>query len=127
MLAVLPCCHRTTMKYAVSALLLVVPAASQLYSNATFDVRNTTDVVYAQGTTCANRRDNSSCTAMDLKLDMYQPVGLKDGAPVPALKPAYILMHGGANSAGDKNEYCRARPAISRRAASWRSTSTTGS
>ena len=93
------------MKY-VSALLLVVPAASQLYSDAAFDVRNTTNVVYAQGTTCANRRDNSSCTAMDLKLDVYQPVGRKDGAPVPALKPAYILMHGGANSAGDKNESC---------------------
>eukprot|EP00054_Salpingoeca_dolichothecata_P017847 m.108201 g.108201 ORF g.108201 m.108201 type:complete len:274 (+) comp22619_c0_seq2:449-1270(+) len=34
---------------------------------------------------------------MDLLLDVYVPVG----APKP--RPAYILMHGGANTGGDKN------------------------
>lgn len=39
---------------------------------------------------------------MDLKLDIYEPEARASGIPVPATKPAYILMHGGGNSGGNK-------------------------
>jgi len=39
---------------------------------------------------------------MDLKLDVYEPEARATGIPVPAVKPAYIMMHGGGNSGGAK-------------------------
>eukprot|EP00937_MAST-01D_sp_MAST-1D-sp2_P002585 g2585.t1 len=80
--------------------------AQVVYNSASFDVMNTTDVIYAQGTACADQQDSSTCKPMDLKLDVYEPVMRAGGAAVPARKPAYILMHGGGNSGGDKDQYC---------------------
>ena len=90
----------------VMLLALPLVVSQQLYSDAAFDVRNTTNIVYAQGTTCINQLDNTTCKAMALTLDVYVPVQLPGGAPVPARKPAYILMHGGGNSGGSKDQGC---------------------
>lgn len=42
---------------------------------------------------------------MDLKLDIYEPTSKSGGVAVPALKPAYVMMHGGGNSGGSKGEF----------------------
>lgn len=39
---------------------------------------------------------------MDLKLDVYEPTMKSGGIAVPALKPAYVMMHGGGNVGGAK-------------------------
>lgn len=39
---------------------------------------------------------------MDLKLDIYEPTSKSAAVPVPAVKPAYVMMHGGGNAAGAK-------------------------
>lgn len=39
---------------------------------------------------------------MELVLDIYEPEARSTGIPVPAVKPAYIMMHGGGNSGGAK-------------------------
>ena len=41
---------------------------------------------------------------MNLTLDVYFPIARS--VPVPALKPAYILTHGGSNTGGNKEEFC---------------------
>ena len=90
----------------VMLLTLPMVVTQQLYLDAAFDVRNTTNIVYAQGTTCINQLDNTTCKAMALTLDVYEPVQQPGGVPVPARKPAYILMHGGGNSGGSKDQGC---------------------
>jgi acetyl esterase/lipase len=83
------------------------PAAQVLYKHPTFRVKNTTNVRYAQGLNCTNGIfPGTNCTPMDLLLDVYEPVGSSSVYPVPNLKPAYILSHGGGNSGGAKEEYC---------------------
>lgn len=63
----------------------------------------TNDVTYAQGLSCVNDQYSASgCVAVDLKLDVYEPEQRPSGIPVPALKPAYVMMHGGGNSGGSK-------------------------
>jgi len=43
---------------------------------------------------------------MDLKLDIYEPTfDQRSGVAVPALKPAYVMMHGGGNVGGNKGEF----------------------
>ena len=85
-----------------------VPAV--IYTDATFSVRNTTNISYAQGLVCADGTfPGKACSPVDLLLDVYEPVAkARDGggAPVPALKPAYILSHGGGNSGGEKEQWC---------------------
>jgi acetyl esterase/lipase len=84
-----------------------VGAAPPLYHAATFDVANATNLIYAQGLTCKDQLNNETCTPMDLKLDAYMPRRRgAAGVDVPALKPAYILAHGGGNSGGAKEQYC---------------------
>jgi len=39
---------------------------------------------------------------MQLKLDVYEPTMKSGGIVVPALKPAYVMMHGGGNVGGAK-------------------------
>ena len=85
--------------------LLVARGSSQLvYRNASFDVFNTTNVTYGLGLTCIDQYLNTTCTAMTLKLDIYQPSARS--VPVSALKPALILVHGGGNSGGSREETC---------------------
>ena len=85
-----------------------VGAAPPLYRAATFDVANATNLVYAQGLACKDQLNNETCTPMDLKLDAYMPRrrSAAGSVDVPALKPAYILAHGGGNSGGAKEQYC---------------------
>lgn len=90
---------------------LIPPAQAQasaqlLYRNPTFAVKNTTDVLYAQGLTCTDGTfPGTNCTPMDLLLDVYEPVA-QGVRPVPERKPAYILSHGGGNTGGVKEQYC---------------------
>lgn len=74
----------------------------QVHQDAAFDVKVTHNVVYAQALTCNDQYSPLTCTAMDLKLDTYEPEVKAGGIPVPALKPAYIMMHGGGNTQGGK-------------------------
>jgi len=88
-----------------SFLLLVITTASPsertLYRDPTFNVSKTTNVTYAQGLVCENGSyPGKDCKPKDLLLDIYEPTLLNK--PVPAVKPAYILMHGGGNNHGDR-------------------------
>lgn len=90
------------------ALLLCASATAQtLYKDAKFQVSNTTNIKYAQALKCPKTQygDKTGCTVMDLLLDIYEPVA-SGSTPVPKLKPAYILAHGGANSGGSKEQFC---------------------
>jgi len=81
-----------------------VPAASQqVYKQPVFDVENNTGVTYAEGLVCSSNQTN--CKPVALQLDVYQPRAKQGGPAVPSLKPAYILAHGGGNSAGSKERY----------------------
>ena len=84
------------------------PSHTVLYKEPTFGVKNTTNVLYAQGLTCTSGIfPGTNCTPMDLLLDVYEPVALGGAHPaVPARKPSYILSHGGGNSGGVKEQYC---------------------
>jgi len=81
-------------------LFITTKSTFQVWRDATFDVNVTTDIVYGQGLTCKSSYIN--CTAMNLTLDMYYPIG----PHVPEVKPAYILCHGGGNSGGAKGQGC---------------------
>lgn len=49
-------------------------SAERIFSNATFDVRNTTGLVYAQGLTCSNSCEGTApqkgCVPMNLTFDL---------------------------------------------------------
>ena len=83
------------------------PSRTILYKEPVFGVKNTTNVLYAQGLTCSSGVfPGTNCSSMDLLLDVYEPVALGGVHPVPERKPAYILSHGGGNSGGVKEQYC---------------------
>lgn len=65
-------------------------AAPILFKDAQFSVSNENDIVYAKGKIAGGE--------MDLLLDLYKP----EGANVPKLKPAVILVHGGGFRNGDR-------------------------
>eukprot|EP00937_MAST-01D_sp_MAST-1D-sp2_P003732 g3732.t1 len=72
-----------------------------VYREATFEVRNESDIVYGQGLQCADAaRTPSRCAAMDLMLDVGTPFA--EGARAAAPRPAYIMMHGGGWKGGSK-------------------------
>jgi len=74
-----------------------------VYNDEVFNVKVTHDVTYGQGLVgCSDRYTASSCTAKDLKLDVYEPSPKSGGLAVPAVKPAYVMMHGGGNTGGTK-------------------------
>jgi hypothetical protein len=83
---------------------LCVSSAQQVYKDATFDVQNITNITYCEALTCTDQFDNTTCSPMVLQLDVYFPVAKK--VPIPSLKPAYILSHGGGNSGGSKEQFC---------------------
>jgi len=72
-----------------------------VYRDAVFGVQNESNVVYGQGLTCANKQ-LTGCEPMDLLLNVISPVD-DENARSAALRPAYILVHGGSWSSGDKN------------------------
>mmetsp|Transcript_56740 Transcript_56740/g.157974 ORF Transcript_56740/g.157974 Transcript_56740/m.157974 type:complete len:377 (+) Transcript_56740:81-1211(+) len=69
-----------------------------------YAVQITKDQVYAQGLIgCPRGYDDDpdqTCRRMDLKLDLYEPVG----APTGQVKPAIIFAHGGAFFFGKKDD-----------------------
>lgn len=79
-----------------------------IWNASKFAVKNTTNVVYGQGLRCngANYSPTTNCTAMNLLLDVYEPVDAGPTLDPPTLRPAYILSHGGGNSGGSKEQYC---------------------
>jgi hypothetical protein len=87
------------------ALLPLLAHGQMVYTDAAFGVKTTGNVTYCQALTCKQDTDPSSCTPMDLQLDIYSP-SKNSTADVPPLKPAYILSHGGGNSGGSKEQYC---------------------
>lgn len=76
---------------------LVLSAASaqaQLFLDDQFTVSVTNDIVYGTGAV-----QNPSPGFKNLLLDLYEPAG----AGVPALKPGFVLIHGGGFVSGDKS------------------------
>lgn len=88
-------------RFAATLLVAATGAAQTVYKDSVFDVVNSTDVTYAQGLTCNQKR--TSCTPMDLKLEVSQPASTPGGPAVPTKKPAIIIAHGGSNAGGDKS------------------------
>jgi hypothetical protein len=83
------------------------PAAGPAYARDTFDVSMLANQTYAQGLRCRDAYNVSTCKPVDLLLDAYQPVARGGAAPpVPALKPALVIAHGGGNSGGSKEWPC---------------------
>lgn len=68
-----------------------------IWSEASFAVSPMLDVTYAQGLSHSAFLSDTF-EEMDLKLDIYQPVGLV------GKKPAYIFVHGGGFKGGDKSQ-----------------------
>jgi acetyl esterase/lipase len=63
-----------------------------VFKEATLKVVNETKVRYGQGLQCADgERTKSGCKPMDLLLDIISPASKMN----TALRPAYIIMHGG--------------------------------
>ncbi len=87
--------------------------APTVYRNRTFAVRVTRNLTYAQGLRCSSSK-GSVCSAMNLTFDLYQPASVPArvagsvGAPTdpPASgRPAYVLVHGGGNTAGNNTYF----------------------
>ena len=78
--------------YFISVWLLAssVQAAPVLFNDPQFEIVKEFDIVYAKGATKNGE--------IDLKLDLYRPMGKK----APALKPGLLIMHGGWFMVGDK-------------------------
>jgi hypothetical protein len=101
-LRVLACC----------LLLSLCIRAQMVYTDPTFGVQTTGNVTYCQALTCKTNTDPTSCTPIDLLLDIYSPTK-NSTTEVPPLKPAYILSHGGGNSGGSKEQFCfQGRPSL---------------
>jgi hypothetical protein len=63
-----------------------------VFKEATLKVVNETEVRYGQGLQCADgKRTKSGCKPMNLLLDIISPASKMN----TALRPAYIIMHGG--------------------------------
>ena len=57
------------------------PSRTVLYRAPVFGVKNTTNVLYAQGWTCSSGVfSGTNCTPMDLLLDVYEPRGTRQHA-----------------------------------------------
>ena len=83
------------------------PSRTVLCRAPVFGVKNTTNVLYAQGLTCSSGVFlGTNCTLMDLLLDVYEPVKHDSTHPIPKRRPTYILSHGGGNTGGAKEQYC---------------------
>lgn len=91
---------------------LVVLAVAQaaapapvVFSRDTFNVSLISNLTYGQGLACRGDQYNASlCRPVNLLLDVTLPAAR--GVPVPPLKPALIIAHGGGNDAGSKEELC---------------------
>ena len=91
---------------------LVVLAVAQaaapapvVFSRDTFNVSLISNLTYGQGLACRGDQYNASlCRPVNLLLDVTLPAA-RD-VPVPPLKPALIIAHGGGNDAGSKEELC---------------------
>ena len=69
---------------------------ASVYAAPTFEVVMTKDIVYAQGLS-HKAWGCESAEAMDLLLDVYEPVRFDD-----AVMPAIVMIHGGGFSGGSK-------------------------
>jgi len=67
-----------------------------VYAEPTFEVAMTKDIVYAQGLS-HETWGSESAEAMDLLLDVYEPVRFDD-----AVMPAIVMIHGGGFNGGSK-------------------------
>ena len=70
---------------------------ASVYTAPTFDVVMTKNIVYAQGLS-HETRGSESAEAMDLLLDVYEPVRFDD-----AVMPAIVMIHGGGFNGGSKH------------------------
>ena len=111
------CCAHTELILAVWLSLLAISAAGDLHTwwDPVFGVNTTKGLVYGFGTYgCHNLSESSSCQTNHtplphsggrhrgiLTLDMFTPTPLGSGPPVPVLKPAVILIHGGSYVNGE--------------------------
>ena len=91
----------------MSVFFVAALAGPVIWRDAHFGVRNTTNVKYAQGLRCndSTAGQQKNCSAIDLLLDVYEPVAKLD-VDADVLRPAYILSHGGGNSGGVKEQFC---------------------
>ena len=67
--------------------------------NGTYDIRLHANLTYAQGLVGAVEK-NSSSKVKNLTLDYYEPLL----TPAAGLKPAMVVIHGGAYWTGDKRD-----------------------
>src|SRR5688572_5749177 len=79
---------------------ITLPTASPAHAGTAFldpiyGYSLTSDILYGSG--------NTDDGPMDLRLDIYRPTNIGQGA-VPALSPAVVLQHGGAWTSGDKDQ-----------------------
>ena len=76
---------------------VVSSAIAPVFTESTFDVEVTRDVVYAQGQSHSEWGSDDAET-IDLLLDVYEPVRSDDG-----LLPAVVMIHGGGFTGGSKD------------------------
>ena len=75
------------------SLSLSSPTPPTIATNATFNISETTGIVYAQGLIYAG---TSKQRAVNLTLDAYMPLQRDGGPPVPQTpRPAVMFVHGG--------------------------------
>jgi acetyl esterase/lipase len=71
--------------------------AGTAYHDSIFGVSTTSNLIYGTGAI------NNGAGTLDLRLDLYRPTDIGQGA-VPANSPAIVLIHGGGFTSGNKTD-----------------------